>query len=227
MNRSMRAFCLVLAITVCVGCERRRESTASKLGHNNNEYVIAIVFDLSGSFQELMNERAYKFALRVIDRYAKDRGRGQDRIILAQVSGPGTLPLLWEGTAHELRKRFKSSADFNAFLKSHANPSGSLINQGVAQAASYVLREPRVASGEVKSAMFVLSDMEDNDPEQAASQEKLRQTLTTYASKGNIAGFYFVDQRRLRALEKVCQDAGFRDFKIVCDIVDTPDLPSF
>jgi len=46
-----RCMCYALVIASIAGCARRAEKYESTLGEDKNELVVAIIFDLSGSFR--------------------------------------------------------------------------------------------------------------------------------------------------------------------------------
>ena len=193
-----------------------------------SDYVIAIAIDLSGSFSQLMAEdgKAYEFALRVVDRYYRDRVGTNDTLIISQISG-NQRALLWHGKPLDLRRQFPSAASFRDFLLERSNPGGSLVNEAFAQTLDYLVREPNVSSGRAKSALFVLSDMLDNSPERAESLQKVRDSLADYGRLGGVVGLYYVDMYYVPSWQQTLQQAGLREYHVESEIVGSPVLPSF
>ncbi len=210
------------------GCGERIESADRSVTarQDESEFVLAVVLDLSGSFTHQMADqgKAYEFSLAVLDRYFRHRNGMNDRLILAQISGT-QRSLLWEGSPLQLRQDFPSADAFRQFLLDKADPNGSLVNEGVANAVDYVARNPRIASGKAKSAVFVLSDMFDTSPDPAAAEQRLMQSLGDYSRAGGAVGLYYVDQSQVTNWQQKLHNAGFQDYCVECEIVGRPSLP--
>ena len=218
---------LLSMLLVCaLGCDKRDSAGRSPFEQGTCDYIVLIAIDLSGSFGELIADdgKAYDFALRVLDRYFHDRVGGNDQIIITQLSGSN--PLLWQGTPRQLRQDFRTPDAFRDHLLARADPTGSRINDGLAESLDYVLGTHSVAHGNAKTIALVLSDMLDNQPDNAASEQRLLDALTRYARRGAI-GFYFCDQYRLADIRKKTRDAGFEWCIIEGGFHGEPPLPSF
>lgn len=185
-----------------------------------------ILMDLSGSFTDKMAEdgEAYEFATHVIDRYFRRRDPLNDRIILAQISGT-EHSLLWEGTPIELRRQFPSAADFRDFLLSKADPSGSLVHDGVSNAIDYLTYHPRYGRGNAKTVTLILSDMEDTSG--SNSLQRLEASLSAYAQINGAVGVYFCEQSRLEDWRSRLDRTGIRNRIVESEIVGKPQLPNF
>lgn len=170
--------------------------------------------------------RAYRFTLRVIDRYFRDRIGSDDKIIIGQLSGSDS-PMLWEGTPAQLRRTFPSADAFRDFLVSHANPAGSRIHDGIADALDYLLDYPGITSGETQSAMFVMSDMLDTTGDCGESKDRMLKLLAAYGRQDVSVGLYWVHQSLVLQWRTHLQDAGIRHFVVESQIVADPPLPSF
>jgi hypothetical protein len=218
----------IFLIAFAAGCEKRRETVESTFGHNESDYVLTIVVDLSGSFINKMAEggKAYDFTLRVVDRYFRDRIGTNDRIVLAQISG-AERALLWEGTPVDLRHEFPNAAAFRSFLVEHATQSGSLVHAAMTSALQHAMTDTRVAKGQAKSALFVLSDMMDNGPVSEESERILMQELSDYGRCGGVVGLYYVDHPLVAVWKRRLQNAGIKDFCVESEIVAKPALPNF
>lgn len=216
------------ALIVCVlGCDERDISNPSPFKQESCEYVLLVAIDLSGSFSDYMTEdgKAYNFVLQAIDQYHRE-GIGSDfQIILTQLSG-NQCPLLWQGTPQQLRREFLDPRAFRDFLIARADPSGSRINDGIAECVDYALNTYSVSQGNAKLVALILSDMEDNHGNRRESDPRLMNALTTFAAHGNI-GFYFCSQERLADIRQKMKQAGIDTYILECDIHGHPPLPSF
>src|SRR6185369_3515131 len=99
---------LIACLVLLAGCEQRVEQQ-TVFEPDEGEYVLTVVLDLSGSFRQLLDEKAWAFLCQVIDRYFEDRIGHNDKLIIAQLSA-SERALLWQGTPLELRQEFKSGA---------------------------------------------------------------------------------------------------------------------
>lgn len=202
---------------------------AAVFAPSETEFIVMIVIDLSGSFAHHMADdgKAYEFALRIYDRYFRDRiGNSKDELILAQLSGTHRS-LLWRGSPIELRHKFATAEDFKEFLLANANPNGSVIHDGIAHALEYMNSDPALTNNNAKSAVFVLSDLLDNGLNPEQSGPRVSKALAEYASKNGVVGMYYVDQELVLPWRQTLQAARLPDFRVDCNIDDNPDLPSF
>jgi hypothetical protein len=218
---------LLLTITA-LGCEKRQAPNSTTFEERETEYVLAVAIDLSGSFAEQMADqgKAHEFLLQVLDRYFRDRIGSDDRVFLAQISGSGRA-LLWDGTPRELRRDFPTPKHFRDFLRTKAQSDGSRVHEALAETIEYVMADRAVASGRAKPALFVLSDMLDNGRKTPQLKQRVLTDLAAYGRLGGIAGFYFVDERRLKAWRQILDGAGVREAIVESSIVSRPTLPRF
>ena len=228
-RRLVIALALLALLSTQSGCEPRHENPdhASPIVHQDSEYVLAILLDLSGSFTELMTKdgKAYRFAMRVADKYLR-RMDSNDRLIISQLSATNKA-LLWDGSPIALRRSFPSANAFRDFLLSKSDPNGSRIHDGIADTLDYLLALPGVQSGKTKSALFVLSDMIDNAPEPEKSKERLLQALAAYGRAGGGVAFLWVDSSLVLPWRTHLKDAGIAHFAVESEIVVDPPLPTF
>lgn len=202
---------------------------SSPLPPAQTDYVVMLVIDLSGSFSHQMADdgKAYNFALKIYDKYFRDRiGNDKDRLIVAQLSG-SHRSLLWQGSPIELRHQFPSAAAFKDFLLANADPRGSVIHDGIAHALEYLTSDPSLANGNSNSAVFVLSDLLDNGANPEKSGPRVSRALADYGSKNGVVGLYYVDQDLVQPWRQTLQAAGIRDYRVECIINNNPDLPNF
>lgn len=223
MSRRFLALLLVFA----VGCEQVDQSQFSPLQPESCEYVVLVAIDMSESFRKYMAEdgKAYDFVNHVVEKYFRDRIGGNDQIVITQLSG-NNKPLLWQGTPFELRKEFPDKQKFRDFLLANADPTSSRINDGVHESLKYLLRTHSVARGNAKTVALILSDMEDEFPDEEQSSDRLISSLTTFAKRGHI-GFYYCSQHRMEDIEKKLEEAGISMYILECDIHGRPPMPSF
>ena len=224
-NRAMLV--VLLCVLMITGCGKRRESTeTATFNRNDNQRVVMIVMDLSGSFTAKManDGKAWEFATTCVDRYFRKSDPLNDRIILAQISGT-ERSLLWEGTPIELRRDFQSAESFRDFLLSKADESGSLVNHGVTNAVEYLTRHPRYGGGHAKMVTLILSDMEDTGG--SDSEQRMNESLVAYAGTDGSVGIYFCHQLLIESWKSRLSRAGVRNYIVESEIVGKPELPNF
>lgn len=224
-----RLLALVAAVAFIGGCTRYTEKDEQQvsLGREDAEYLIVIGLDLSGSFADRMTRdgKGYEFTMRVADQYFRNSIGTNNRIIIAQLSATNRA-LLWDGTPVQLRQDFATAAEFRDFLLKKSHPAGSRVYDGIADAFDYVLSDPSVAGGKTRTAVFVLSDFDDNlsDPK---GEQRLTQSLNAFAKTNGVIGFYFLDHYRVPAWRQHLRDAGVKQWVCESEIVAYPPLPSF
>lgn len=225
MNRSMA---IVLLVSTLVGCTPRANSSRGDAVVLREERgcVVTVLLDLSGSFHAQMVDggKAHAFCLAILDTYFKDRIGEKDEIVIAQVSGADRA-LLWQGTPLQLRRDFSDPTDFQRFLRNRANPGQSKVFQNMAKCLEYASSDPDVVNGKATTAVFVLSDMLDNDPDRDAARERLKKALETFASRDGVLGCYYVDQEIIAKCREFLATSGLRKFTVEADIVGNPQLP--
>jgi hypothetical protein len=194
-----------------VGCQERVNQSEEVFRADDGGYVLTIAVDMSGSFKKFMAEdgKAWSFVCQVVDKYFRDRLGHSDKLILAQLSG-SEQSLLWRGTPLELRQEFPSASAFHDWLAAHADPHGSRIYDGIAQAVEYTLSDPVMTSGNGKAAVFILSDMRDTAKNRKQARERVIKALAEVASRDGVIGLYYVDVPLVRKWRKVLNDAGIR-----------------
>lgn len=220
---------LTVLLLVTAGCQRRVEMQATTpFVRDYGTFKLAILMDLSGSFAELMAEdgKGYDFAMQVIEKYAQGRVGASDTIVIGQISGTEKA-LLWEGTPIQLRQDFANASEFRKFLLSKSSPNGSLVHASIASAVEYVANDPAVASGRVRPAVFVLSDMLDNGPEMKETKQRLVDAFKLLAKRDGLVGIYYVEPQLLTSWRESLADAGISDFVVEADIIGRPMLPDF
>lgn len=198
----------------------------SVLGHNDTEYVVMIVMDLSGSFADLMTDqgKGYNFAMAVYNDYFASRvGSTKDKLIIAQLSG-NDRSLVWQGTPLQLRQQFNDSSAFKTHLKSKADPRGSVIYDGLAHAIEQMMLDRAVSSGRAKTAVFVLSDMDDN-ASQPGGLQRLEKALADYARVKGVVGMWFVDQQHTKFWNDTLPRCGITDYLVLPYEENKPSLP--
>lgn len=218
---------LTAILFITAGCEKRTPVEPTVFARAEDEYRLTIMVDLSGSFADKMADggHAYRFALRVIDEYFRNRIGFNDTLVIAQISA--SEPLLWEGKPLDLRREFPSASAFRDFLLQKSNPNGSLVYDGMHTTLEYLMMDPGVKAGRTKSALLVLSDLIDNGPEPGPRARRLKHTLAEYAACGGTIGLYYVDTSCLGIWTKVLSDTGIREFEVESEIVGKPTLPNF
>ncbi len=236
MTKRITTLCAVAVLaglSALPSCERRQEEDRSPVHGDQGEpgYVVAVILDVSGSYLERIkgkNPVAYKFFLKLTTSYAADRAASSDRILISQISQK-EVALLWEGTPARLRRDFPGPEAFRDFVLARSDPNGSRVYSGIAAAVERVLHYPGVQAGRTRSAIFILSDMEDNDPAGPAQKQRLLDGLRRYAKvRHGCVGLYWVNQKDLvDEWARHLADAGVRRFVVEPDYVVDPPLPTF
>lgn len=210
------------------GCQPRTASTAAQpYRETEYEYVLAVVLDMSGSFEPYMqadDASAYRFFQRVTEKYFRQRMGSDDRILLTQLSS-GDRPLLWDGQPGGLKRRFPDSKAFADFLKTTSPGNGSNVYASVADTLNYLTRRPGITENTTVLTV-VLSDLLDNDPNADAAKAELQDALRRYHDRNGYIGFYWVDQTKVQEWDQLLDDAGYPS-RVWMDIVDDPELPDF
>jgi hypothetical protein len=211
------------------GCTPVAEEGEKTFIESESEYVLAILFDLSISFLEMMAEQgmAFRFALAVLNRYFSDRSGLHDQIILAQISGQEQA-LLWQGSPIEMRKKFPSPKQFRDFLVQHSDPNQSLVYEGITSCLRHLMTDSRVRQKQVKSALLVVSDMVEFGPDVVGARKKMIEALQDYGKCGGVLGLYYVHSKKAPLWEEWLRTkSGIREFRVESKINEIPDLPNF
>lgn len=217
----------VLTMSVpLAGCQRR-QTESSPLGEEDTEHVLVMIFDLSKSFSPYMSPDgpAFEFAMKTIDQYFRARIGTQDKVVLGQISATGQ-PLLFEGTPHELRKRFPDATSFHDYLKSQADPNGSQVYAGVQRTVEYLQQAQRTKYPNAQGLLLVLSDMQDTSAQGKAAARAMLQTLSDYAADGQAMGFYFVEPTVAKFLDQHLRELGVTNLRVESNIVSSPLIPT-
>lgn len=227
-TRTVRSILLVATAVLLPGCEQRSTNQASEpFEYDEYDYVLAVVLDLSGSFEPYMqadNPYAYRFFARLADKFFRQRMGYNDRILLTQLS-TGDRPLLWEGPPDALRRRFPDADAFAQFLQTKARPGGSHAYAAVADTLSYLTTRPGINKNTTVLTV-VLSDLMDNDPDADEAKRRLLDSLRSYSDRGGHIGLYWVDQTAVDEWSRLLVDTGLPP-RVWIDIIDDPELPDF
>lgn len=224
---AQKVFVIAVCLSLLMGCEKRKDTKSAMFAGDDPDFVVAVLIDLSPSFQHLMSERGqgYEFLVALLDKYFRERLGNNDQLILAQISGESDQILIWQGSPFELRKQFPNPKAFSAFLASKATPNGSQVHESITQTVEYLMGEPGVANGKSRSALFVLSDLMDSGDESESSRAGALDALRKFGGAGGEFAFYFVDQQAIKAWKRELAEVGI-DISITTDF-RRPSLPSF
>jgi hypothetical protein len=110
-----------------------------------------------------------------------------------------------------------------------ADPKSSRVYDGLVQAVEYTLADPVMVRGKGKAAVFVISDMIDNTPDNAARRARAVNALTQVGKRGGVVALFFVDVQLCAPWGQLLRDAGMPEASlcIQADIVGQPRLPIF
>lgn len=227
--RSFRTRLVAVAVSMLTslhcGCEPRVVNDAGPLRQEEWEYVTVFIVDMSGSFYDELDTVAYPFFIQLNDKLFRDRMGSNDQVILGQISATDR-PLLWQGSPLGLRRSFPNAEAFRGFMVQHSNPSGSRVHDSLADALEYVMNLRSVGQN-TKLVVVVLSDMLNNTPDSAASDQRVRQALAEFANRDGALMLYWVDQAVLPTWMQYLRDSGIQQYDVKSEIVWNPGLLNF
>jgi hypothetical protein len=221
----LAAACVVVCITLGMpGCSLPDENG---LGERDTEYVLTILVDTSPSFvPKLTDGRAWKLLEGVLNRYHSDRsGSADDMIVIGRICGDPKA-YLWKGSVRDLRDQFSSPAELKAFLMKNAGPRGSRVHESIVVSLRRMMKDPRVKNGSARTALLVLSDMQEASRGAKATEEDVIRAIQEYGSMGGVVGLYFVADDLVEHWEDQLAATGIRHTVTHEDEVN-PVLPSF
>ena len=221
----------LIAATFTGGCIKNQpQQEVHHFEVDELDAVLAIIIDLSGSFAGSWDDKAYPLFLNLMDRFFTGAAGSESRVIIGQLSGNDDV-LLFQGTPSELRTRFQSPEELNAYLSEHSNPRSSPVFKATRRAVDYVASMPDVTNN-TRSLVVVLSDLVDsetNPQSRTNSGHAMVEALQRYRAKGGGLAFYYVDQNEEDRWHRIMTKSGYTPgtYVIENEIVENPTLPSF
>ena len=221
--------CLLLSIClICTGCIETPDTRVSTPFETTGvDACLSIVIDMSGSFRESWDDRAYRLFLDISERFYTDAAMGgETKLVIGQLSGNEQV-LLFEGQAEDLRKEFNSPEAFNQFLKDHSDPVGSHVFYATRKAIEHIGAVSGVTD-ETRLLTVILSDMRDTNGDTEA-QSKMTDALRDYQSRGGALALYFVAESEAPRWKAILNEAGFEPghFIVENSLSASPQLPQF
>lgn len=230
---SSRYFSLFAVVGLCTltGCVETQQ--VEKTGHFDNRELdacLAVVVDMSGSFAESWDDRAYTLFLQLSEQYFTESMGSDAKLVICQLSGHDQV-VLFEGQPDDLRNKFSGPEEFNEFLKQNSDPSSSKVFDATRRSVDYVGSITGVNEN-TKLLTVILSDMWDSEYDPVvrnASRERLMQSLIQYRQKGGGMALYFVAESQLKEWQDIFDEAGFEPghYIIENELVASPRLPQF
>lgn len=228
---SMSLFLFVLLGAVASGCVPSRSLTHRQPFETKSlDACLTIVVDMSGSFYESWEERAYPLFLELMDRFFVEGTGADSRIVICQLSAAADV-VLFEGSPDDLRATFTSPETLDAFLRERSDPSGSPVYEATERAIGYVTSMPRV-SEETRLLTVILSDMAHYNPADANDVEagtKMFAALQRYGAMGGGLALYCVAESEAPRWGQILTAAGFQPglYVVESELVANPQLPQF
>lgn len=218
----------LLACLLAAGCEKRQVRETRTFAAPAGGSLLTIAIDQSGSCAPLMADggQGFAFLLRLVDSYFRAGIGSNDRLLLVQLSGNASQPLLWEGSPLALRRQFPSPHDLAAYLATHSDPSGSQIYSGVTRALRYAQSRHQAGSGQGKNAVVVLSDLVDSTADKREARRML-EAVADFSRSGGASAFYYVNQQVSEYLIEHLKEMGVEDYRVESEIVSQPPLPDW
>ncbi|MEO8165590.1 MAG: hypothetical protein ABI619_09355 [Betaproteobacteria bacterium] len=191
---------------------------------------LAICVDMSGSFSDSWDRRAYQMFLELSDRFFTGSVGGNNRIVIAQLSGSEQV-VLFEGQPSDLRSRLKTPEELNQFLKEQSDPSKSPVYSATKRMADYVNAIPTLTE-RTRLLTVILSDMQDSESDRQARSvtgHQMLESLKTYQQRGGSIALYFVAETETARWARILSMAGFQPGHDVIEnqVTSSPRLPTF
>lgn len=225
---------ILLSVICCVvvtGCvESQQVENTGHFEDRELDACLAVVVDMSGSFAESWDDRAYKLFLNLSEQYFTESMGSDAKLVICQLSGNDQV-VLFEGQPDDLRNKFTSPEEFNEFLKEKSDPSSSKVFDATRRSVDYVGSISGVTDN-TKLLTVILSDMWDSEYNQSIrmeSKEKLMESLTSYRQQGGGLALYFVAEEQIAVWQNILNEAGFEPshYIIENELVASPQLPRF
>ncbi|WP_050769461.1 hypothetical protein [Blastopirellula marina] len=191
---------------------------------------LAVVVDMSGSFHDQWDDRAYTLFLQLIDRFFTEGMGSESRVVLGQLSDNQNA-ILFEGTPAEMRRRFRSPEELNEFLKANSDPKSSPVFEATGKTVEFMSSMPGVTE-RTRLLTVVLSDMADSEQDPETRSQKgfqMLDSLKRYRAQGGGLALYFVSQEETARWRRILSDAGFEpgQYVIEHEMVANAQLPRF
>lgn len=227
------SFVIGIAISVFVGngCEKRHPPvTAKPFQSQELDASLAILIDVSGSFADSWDQKAYPLFISLMDQYFTAGMGEQSRVVIGQISGSEEV-VLFDGSPNDLLRKFKSPAALAEFLRDHSDPFRSRVYHSTQNVVDY-MRQMSGITDQTRIMTVVLSDMKDSEQDVQKFKELGRSmlaSLSTYREQGGTMALYCVDPGEVERWELIFEQAGFEtgDYLIETRIVENPQLPRY
>lgn len=232
---STSKFLPTLGAVVCLifmsGCiESQSISQPKAFDRTELDACLAIVVDMSSSFADSWEERAYNLFVELMDQFFTEGMSIESKVVLGQLSGNKSV-VLFEGRPAEVRERFQSAEDLNAFLREHSDPSRSPVFEATQRAVDYV-SSIRGVTENTRVLTVILSDMGDTEQDadkRRKTGHKMLKSLRRYREAGGALALYFVAPSEMSRWKTILGMAGFDpgSYVIESTLVAHPQLPRF
>lgn len=230
-----RCFCsliVCLFAMCCGGCIENQAAKTNRPAFEIEELdaALAVVVDMSGSFRNDWDDRAYKLFLQLMDRFFTEGMGSESRVVLGQISGNSNV-ILFEGTPAEVRSRFRSPDELNEFLKQNTEPNSSPVYEATERMVTYMSTMPGVTE-RTQLLTVVLSDAIDSEPDATLRSQKghkMIDALKRYQQQRGGLALYFVSQDETSRWQLILGNAGFTSGQYVIqhEMVANAQLPRF
>lgn len=233
----MKSYCSYIIATIaalipCSGCVKSPDlGNSAPFESQELDACLSIVIDMSGSFSDLWEDRAYHLFLSLSDQYFNDSMGTENRLIISQLSGQEQA-VLFEGTPADLRRQFGSPEELNEFLQENSDPGASHVYAATQRTLDYVSGVTGVTS-ETRLLTVILSDMIDTQPSSHTWDDTqphpLKESLRRYQALGGGLALYFVAESQRNHWKDLLREAGFQPgyYMIESDLAANPQLPRF
>lgn len=232
MSKIYGFLCIALiAVAMLPGCvpKRPRELT-STFESEELDGCMTFLIDMSGSFANSWDDRAYKLFIELSEQYFTEAMGTNNRLIIAQLSGNDRV-VVFDGRPSDLQRQFKSPEALNEHLKQNSNAYYSHVFHAIKQTVDYV-GALRGVSENTRLLTVVLSDLQDSETDLArrsAMGHAMVDSLKIYRQAGGALALYYVDGSQTARWREVLSMAGFEEgsYVIENELSSTPLLPRF
>lgn len=222
---------IIFTTTLMTGCvpsnsiEKSAPFEAKEL-----DSAMAIIVDVSGSFQDRWDENAFRMFADISQRFFKGATGSEAKLIISQLSANDTA-VLFEGRPSEFRRKFQTPQEFSEFLRSNSDPSRSQVYEATRQTIDYMNQLDGVTS-QTQMLTIILSDMKDSTKDWSgpdSSGQAMFRSLKHYRELGGALALYYVANDEVASWKELLGEAGFEPgyYTIENEISASPSLPTF
>ncbi|QDV61990.1 hypothetical protein Mal65_11180 [Crateriforma conspicua] len=231
MQKQSICFIVVTAAVAMVGCVKAvRTSERPAFERQELDGCMAILIDMSGSFADAWEERAYELFIELSESYFTEAMGTNNRLVISQLSGNDRV-VVFEGAPVDLTRQFRSPEELNQFLKKKSDPSRSRVYASVSETLDYLSSMDGVTE-RTRLMTVVMSDLRDSESDQEKRNrigQEMVESMNDYRNRGGALALYFVASDEVPRWKDILDRAGFLESQYVIqnELTRRPQLPRF